>query len=71
MTKTISSIKQTKIFHPAVGPLYKVTFTDDSVRMIYGETFLHQFDHDNESELIGKELNMDNLFEEKLENFGM
>jgi hypothetical protein len=44
MNKTIHSLTQTTNHHPALGPLFKVTFTDNSQDLVYAETFFHQID---------------------------
>ena len=44
MNKTIYSISQTTNHHPALGPVFKVEFTDYTQDLVYAETFFHQID---------------------------
>ncbi len=44
MIKTILSIIKTQHYHPAVGQLYKIIFTDNTEDLVYEETFFHQVD---------------------------
>ena len=44
MIKTILSIIKTPNYHPAVGRLYKIIFTDNTEDLVYEETFFHQID---------------------------
>jgi hypothetical protein len=63
MIKTIQSISQTKHYHPAVGQLYKITFTDNTQDLVYAETFFHQIkdwmDEQGFDWLVGQTLNTD------------
>jgi len=44
MLKTIQTAEKTNMpAHPAVGNIYKLTFTDGSEDFVYDETFFHQF----------------------------
>ena len=44
MIKTIQSTQPTNHFHSALGPLFKVTFTDHTSNFMYAETFFDQIE---------------------------
>ena len=60
MNKTITSITQTSIHHPAIGRLFSIVFSDGSKEFYYEETFYHQFDdyhtHHDINSLVGREI---------------
>lgn len=64
MKKTIKSFQQTSHFHPAVGPLYLLEFTDGTSASTYAETFFHQIPNfePGVTELVGQELDTENAF---------
>ena len=65
MNKTISSIQPTSINHPAVGRLFKIQFTDNTIDHVYEETFLHQykfFSPDKYKLLEGMRVNVDEMY---------
>jgi hypothetical protein len=70
MNKTISSITPTQHYHPAVGRLYSIIFSDSTTSLVYEETFFHQFENYHliqYLDLVGKELNTsEDFFDFKL-----
>jgi len=61
MQKTIKQIKFIPGYnHPAVGPLFQVTYEDDTQDRVYAETFFIQVgDWECEEQLIGKSINVE------------
>lgn len=63
MNKTILRAQQTTHFHPALGPLYKLTFTDNTTALVYAETFFDQIkDWEPRDPLVGKSINLKYAF---------
>jgi len=63
MIKTILFAQSTNHYHPAFGPLFKVTFTDNTSDFMYAETFFDQIEGwEPEDPLEGKSINLDNAF---------
>lgn len=63
MIKTILSTQPTNHYHPALGPLFKVTFTDNTSNFMYAETFFDQVESwEPEDSLEGESINLDQAF---------
>lgn len=63
MYKIISSTQLTNHHHPALGPLFKVNFTDNTSMFMYAETFFDQIEGwEPEAPLSGKTINLDTAF---------
>jgi hypothetical protein len=63
MIEIISQITPTTIHHPAIGILYSVLFESGNKKLLYEETFFHQFeDYTNPKSLIGKEIDFTKVF---------
>ena len=72
MKEIISQITPTSIHHPAIGVLYNVLFESGNKKLLYEETFFHQFEDYGNSfmsfkDLIGKEIDFSEVyFDEQL-----
>ena len=66
MKEIISQITPTSIHHPAIGVLYNVLFESGNKKLLYEETFFHQFENYgdllNFKDLIGKEIDFSKIF---------
>jgi len=68
MKEIISQIIPTTIHHPAIGILYAVIFTSGKQKLLYEETFYHQFeDYTTPDCLIGRELDFSKVFFDEIE----
>lgn len=63
MYKFILTTQLTNHHHPALGPLFKVTFTDNTSYFMYAETFFDQIEKwEPRKDLVGEAINLDNAF---------
>ncbi len=63
MNKTILRAQPTSHIHPAIGRLYKLTFTDNTSALVYAETFFHQIKGWEPGDpLVGRSINLENAF---------
>jgi hypothetical protein len=68
MKEIISQIIPTTIHHPAIGILYSVFFESGNHKLLYEETFYHQFeDYTSPKELVGRELDFTRIFFDEVE----
>lgn len=67
MKEIISQITPTTIHHPALGILYSVLFESGNKKLLYEETFFHQFEKEygevlTSKNLIGREIDFTKVF---------
>lgn len=62
MTKIILFAQQTNTNHPALGPIFEVTFTDDTTVKMYAETFFDQLDWKPDQPLEGYVIDLDKAY---------
>ena len=63
MIKYILRAQPTSHIHPAIGRLFKLTFTDNTTALVYEETFFHQIEGWKPGEpILGRSIDLEDAF---------